>query len=142
MRVSERTFIRHVQNRKIGKQNNFKIFGTMKTKGPNQDTKVSFEWEISFGLIIIILFRNCIFKHQNLLLSNQVGDIMVSVFAFSVVDRGFKPSSGQTKDYKVGMCCFSTKHAVSRSKSKDWLARNQNNVSEWNDMSTHRLLFQ
>jgi hypothetical protein len=27
-------------------------------------------------------------------------------------------------------------------KSKDWLARNQNNVSEWSDMSTHRLLFQ
>jgi hypothetical protein len=46
----------------------------------NQDTKVSFEWEISFGLIIITLFRNCIFKHQNLLLSNQVGDVMVSVF--------------------------------------------------------------
>ena len=91
MRVSERIFIRHVQNRKIGKPNNFKIFGTMKTKVPNQDTKVSFEWEISFGLIIIILFRNCIFKHHNLLLSNQVGDVMVSVFASSVVDRGFKP---------------------------------------------------
>jgi hypothetical protein len=28
------------------------------------------------------------------------------------------------------------------SKSKDWLARNQNNVSEWSDMSTHGLLFQ
>jgi hypothetical protein len=49
MCVFERTFIRHVQNRKIGMPNNFKIFGTMKTKGPNQDTKVSFEWEISFG---------------------------------------------------------------------------------------------
>ena len=142
MRVSERTFIRHVQNRKIGEPNNFKIFGTMKTEGPNQYTKFSFEWEISLGLIIIILFRNCIFKHHNLLLSNQVGDVMVSVFASSVVDRGFKPWSGQTKDYTIGMCCFSTKHAALRSKSKDWLARNQNNVSEWSDMSTHRLLFQ
>jgi hypothetical protein len=27
-------------------------------------------------------------------------------------------------------------------KSKDWLARNQDNVSEWSNMSTHRLLFQ
>jgi hypothetical protein len=26
-------------------------------------------------------------------------------------------------------------------KSKDWLARNQNNVSEWSDMSTLGLLF-
>jgi hypothetical protein len=29
-----------------------------------------------------------------------------------------------------------------RRKSKDWLARNQNNVSEWSDMSTRGLLFQ
>jgi hypothetical protein len=27
-------------------------------------------------------------------------------------------------------------------KSKDWLARNQNNVSEWGDMSIRGLLFQ
>jgi hypothetical protein len=29
-----------------------------------------------------------------------------------------------------------------RSKSKDWLALNQDNVSEWSDMSIRRLLFQ
>jgi hypothetical protein len=29
-----------------------------------------------------------------------------------------------------------------RSKSKDWLARNQYNVSEWSDMSIHGLLLQ
>jgi hypothetical protein len=28
------------------------------------------------------------------------------------------------------MCCFSAKHAALRRKYKDWLARNQNNVSE------------
>jgi hypothetical protein len=32
--------------------------------------------------------------------------------------------------------------AALRRKSKDWLAQNQNNVSEWSDMSTCRLLFQ
>ena len=67
---------------------------------------------------------------------------MVSLLASSVVDRGFEPRSGQTKDYKIGICCFSTKHVALRRKSKDWLVRNQNNVSEWRDMSTHRLLFQ
>ena len=67
---------------------------------------------------------------------------MVSVLASSVVDRGFEPQSGQTKDFKIGMCCFSANHAVLRRKSKDWLARNQNNVSEWSDMSIHGLLFQ
>ena len=67
---------------------------------------------------------------------------MVSVLASSAVDRRFKPRSGQTKDYKIGICYFSAKHAALRSKSKDWLARNQNNVSEWGDMSLRGLLFQ
>ena len=42
----------------------------------------------------------------------------------------------------VGICCFSAKHATLRSKSKDWLGQNQNNVSEWSDMSVRGLLFQ
>jgi hypothetical protein len=67
---------------------------------------------------------------------------MVSVFASSAVDRGFEPWSVQTKDYKIGICCFSAKHAALRKKSKDWLARNQNNVSKWSDMSSRGLLFQ
>jgi hypothetical protein len=46
------------------------------------------------------------------------------------VDRGLEPRSDQTKDYKIGMCCFSAKHAALRRKSKDWLARNQDNVSQ------------
>jgi hypothetical protein len=67
---------------------------------------------------------------------------MVSVLASSVVDRGFEPRSGHTKDYKIGICCFSAKHTALRKKSTDWLARNQNNVSEWSDISTRGLLFQ
>ena len=54
---------------------------------------------------------------------------MVSVLALSVVDRGFDHQSGQTKDYKIGICCFSAKHAALRRKSKDWLVRNQDNMS-------------
>ena len=65
---------------------------------------------------------------------------MVRVLASSAVDRGFDPRSDQTKDYTIGMCCFSAKHSALRSKSKDWLTRDQNNVSEWSDIST--LLFQ
>ena len=49
---------------------------------------------------------------------------------------------GHTKDFKIDMCCFSAKHTALRRKSTDWLARNQNNVSEWSDMSTRGLLFQ
>jgi hypothetical protein len=67
---------------------------------------------------------------------------MVRVLASSVVDRGFQLRSSQTKDYEIGVCCFSDKQAALRRKSKDWLARNQANVSEWGDMSIHGLLFQ
>ena len=67
---------------------------------------------------------------------------MVSVLVSNVVDRGYEPWSGQTKHYKIGIFCFSTKHAALSSKIKDWLARNQNNVSEGNDMSMCGLLFQ
>jgi hypothetical protein len=44
---------------------------------------------------------------------------------------GFDPWSNQTKGNTIGICCFSTKHPVFRSKNKDWLAWNRDNVSEW-----------
>ena len=28
------------------------------------------------------------------------------------IDRGFETRSGQTKDYEIGICCFSAKHAA------------------------------
>ena len=67
---------------------------------------------------------------------------MVNVFASSAVERGFEPRSGQTKDYEIGICCFSANNAALRRKSKDWLARNQDNLSEWGDMSICGQLFQ
>ena len=54
-----------------------------------------------------------------------------SVLASSAVDCGFKSRSGQTKDDKIGICCFSDKYAALRRKSKDWLVRNQDDVSKW-----------
>jgi hypothetical protein len=59
----------------------------------------------------------------------------------SVVDRGFESRSGRSKDYKIGICCFSIKNAALRKKRKDWLTRNQNNVSHWGDMSIRELLY-
>jgi hypothetical protein len=56
---------------------------------------------------------------------------MVRVLASSAVDNDFEPQLGQTKDYKIGICCFSPKHAALRRKSKDGFARNQDNVFEW-----------
>jgi hypothetical protein len=48
---------------------------------------------------------------------NRIGGVMVSVLASSAVDIGFEPQSGQTKDFKIGICCFCVKHAALRSKS-------------------------
>jgi hypothetical protein len=61
---------------------------------------------------------------------------MVSMLASSVVDLGFEPRSCQTNDYNNFICCFYAKHAALRTKSKDWLAQNQDDVSEFGDMST------
>jgi hypothetical protein len=54
---------------------------------------------------------------------DHIGGGMVSMFTSSAVDRGFEPRSGQTKDYEIGICCFSAKYAVLKSKRKDsgWL---------------------
>ena len=72
---------------------------------------------------------------------NRIGGV-VFMLAASPVDHGFEPWSGQIKDCKIGMCCFSAKHIALRRKNKDLLARNQDNVSEWGDMSIRGLLFQ
>ena len=67
---------------------------------------------------------------------------MASVLNLSAIYREFEPRSDQTKDNKISICCFDAKHVALRRKSKDWLARNQDYVFEWGDMSIHGLLFQ
>ena len=65
---------------------------------------------------------------------NRVGCVMVSILS-SADACGFEPQSGQTKDYAIGLCCSSVKHAAFRRKGKDWFAQNHDNVSKWGDMS-------
>jgi len=56
----------------------------------------------------------------------------------SMISNGWvKPN-----DNKIGICCFSAKHATLRSKIKDWLDQNRGNVSNWRKISTSGLLFQ
>lgn len=43
----------------------------------------------------------------------------------SVVDRGYKPWSGQTKDHKFCILCLN----ALKSKNRYWLARNRDEVS-------------
>ena len=62
--------------------------------------------------------------------SNSIDGVMVSVLASSAVD------------HKIGICCFSAKQAALERKNTDWLARNQDVVSEWSDKSILGLLLQ
>ena len=61
--------------------------------------------------------------------------LSMSIGLPSVVDRWFYPWSGQTNDYKISSCCFSTYPTTLTSKIKFWLVRRQESVSEWTDMS-------
>jgi hypothetical protein len=66
---------------------------------------------------------------NKLIFSNRISGVMVSVFVSITVDYGFEAQSGETKDYEIGNCCFSAKHAALKRKSKGWLAQNLDNVS-------------
>ena len=44
----------------------------------------------------------------------RIGCVMVNVIVSSVVYRKFEPRSGQTKDYTIGICCFSDMHTAFR----------------------------
>ena len=87
-------------------------------------------------------YSDKVYSRGNIDQKHRIGGVMISVLVSCAVDRGFEPRSSQTKNYKIGMCCFSVKHTALQRKSKDWLARNQNNVSEWSDISNRALLFQ
>jgi hypothetical protein len=73
---------------------------------------------------------------------DHIGVVMVSVLASSAVDHGFAPRSDQTKNYKIGICCFSTKQATQRRK-KQWFVGSESGY--WVREGRHfwlRLLFQ
>jgi membrane associated rhomboid family serine protease len=51
---------------------------------------------------------------NEIIISNHIGGVMVSVLAASAVNRGFETRSGKTKDYEICICGFSTKPAALR----------------------------
>ena len=50
--------------------------------------------------------------------TNRIGGIIFREL-LSAVYRMIEPRTNQTQNYKNGICCFSAKHAASKSKSKD-----------------------
>ena len=101
-----------------------------------------FSLKCNFVCSVFVFYPLCFIYINSCHVINLISGVMVSMLTSTRKDRGFEPRSGQTKDYKIDICCFSAKHAALRRKGKDWFARNQNNVSEWSDMSSRGLLFQ
>jgi hypothetical protein len=66
--------------------------------------------------------------------------VMANLLTSSAVYRGFEPCLGQTNEHKMSICCNFAKQEDLR--SKNWPIQNQDNVSEWNDISTGGLLVQ
>jgi hypothetical protein len=91
-------------------------------------------------LYLFITCSVCTVLTVVLIVPNRIGGVMVGIHSSNVVDRGFEPRWGQTKDYKI--CYFSAKDALLRRKTKDWLGRNQYNMFEWGNKSIRGLLFQ
>ena len=65
--------------------------------------------------------------------------VIVIVLASSAVNLVFESRSGRNKGFEIDICCFSAKYAALRPRL---VAYNQDNVTEWVDMSNGVLLFQ
>ena len=48
---------------------------------------------------------------------NHISGVVVSVFALSVINRVFEPRSGQTHDFKIGICSFFAMQQREKTKS-------------------------
>jgi hypothetical protein len=99
---------------------------------PNSHSKL---WAVAVGSIQIS------YKGKTIVVfvwSYNLCQIMLCLFfhEFHFVVFQFWKSSNPV-DHGVG-----SNHAALRRKSKDWFARNQDNVSDWGDMSIRWLLFQ
>jgi hypothetical protein len=78
-----------------------------------------------------------VYKHTTF---NRIDGVMIRVLDSSAVDGGFKCRSGQTKDYEIGICCLSAKHAaLSNFSAKSW--REQVNF-QWDGDVVHFVLDQ
>jgi len=97
------------------------VFGTL----PN--SAAVFNTLAYFG-IIQQLFVLCS-SLRDLQKTNRIGGVMVRRARLEC-GRSWVPAPvGSIQTVKL-ICCFSAKHAALRRKSKNWLARNLNNVSE------------
>jgi hypothetical protein len=71
----------------------------------------------------------------------NVGQKLTTVRALECGRMWVRTQIGSNQRLKTCICCFSAKHAALSRQNKDWLARNQDNMSEWGNMSIRKPLF-
>ena len=52
----------------------------------------------------LLSYCDKVYSRGNINQKHRIRGVMVCVLSSSAVDRGFEPQSGQTKDYKIGIC--------------------------------------
>jgi hypothetical protein len=64
-------------------------------------------------VVLVYAFNIFIVKniHEN---KTHIGGVMVRMLLSE--DRGFEPRSGQSREYKIGIGCFSAKHTTLKGK--------------------------
>jgi hypothetical protein len=99
----------------------FVLFCLSSSCGFNVPNVVSVSWlailECPFGFLSNV-FPGLVQAFQRLLENRIGGGVIVSVLATGAVDRGCEPRSGQTKDYRIGICCFSAKQRSTKEKEQ------------------------
>ena len=76
-------------------------------------------WNKCIGNVLAHVELLLLINDLVLILMYCIGGVIVSVLASSAVDHGFDPRSGQTKNYKIGICCFFSKHSALKIKSNN-----------------------
>ena len=89
-----------------------------------------------FVICILIRFHTC-GEREHTIITYDCTLFSACTYVFKeCVGSWIRFRSGLTKGDTIGICCFSAKHAVLRSKYNEWLALNQNNMFEWSNTST------
>ena len=86
-------------------------------------------WNVHFQMKYIPTLKGIILLKRSTEHEPSCHHLKIFPLVSSVVDRGFKPWSSQNKDYKIGICSFSAKHAALRRKSS--LVGSESGWSVW-----------
>jgi hypothetical protein len=70
-------------------------------------------------ILVLVHYPQKLFSKEK----NRIDGVVVGMVSLDAIDRGCKPRLGQTKDYIIGICCFS----ALGNKRKDWFSLNQYN---------------